>query len=157
LVEVLRPEAGRESSRTLSLRWTGVPLQASRTLRVLPIWVVVLLGAAIVLGAYLYLNARLNNLARPAFGQVAAAPTALRAADANGESAPVAATARLATPLAADVARNAVEVRDEALRSVVVLAADSLFTPGTAQVDARNDELLGRLAQTLAAQPGQVI
>src|SRR5262249_35957676 len=35
LIEVLRPEETRQNSRTLSLRWTGVPMQRSRALAVL--------------------------------------------------------------------------------------------------------------------------
>jgi len=157
LVDVLRPEGGRQEVRTLSLRWTGVPLQASRTLKVLPIWAVLLVGAVIVLGAYLFLNARLNDLARPAFGRIAAAPAALQPDATGTQAASVAASARLATPLAADVAGKAIEVRDEALRSIVIIPADTLFTAGTAQVDPRQGELLGRIAQALAAQPGKVV
>lgn len=158
LIEVLRPAASRETSRTLSLRWTGVPLQRSRTLAVLPIWVVVAAGAVLVLGAFLFLNARLNTLSRPVFRQIAAVPAALRVDEAaKGGVETAAASRRLATPLAADVASGAIEVRDEALRSVVVLAADTLFAAGTAQVDARHGGLLGRIAQALATQPGQVV
>ncbi|HTT11599.1 MAG TPA: type IVB secretion system protein IcmH/DotU [Burkholderiaceae bacterium] len=156
LVEVLRPEETRRNSRTLSLRWEGVLMQRSRTLMVLPIWVVVAIGSAIVLGAFLLLNARLNSQSRPAFRQIAAVPATLRGdegAPANAAPAP----ARLATPLAADIAANAIEVRDEALRSVVIVPADSLFAAGTAQIEPRNNELLGRIAQALAMQPGQVV
>jgi type VI secretion system protein ImpK len=156
LVEVLRPEGGKQNSRTLSLRWTGVSMERSRTLSVLPIWVVVAVGGAIVLGTFLFLNARLNTLSRPAFRQIAAVPTGLRA-DAAAPAGATAATARLATPLAADVARNMIEVRDEALRSIVVLPADALFVAGTAQVEPRYAETLARVTQALAAQPGQVV
>jgi type VI secretion system protein ImpK len=157
LVEVLRPEASRQNSRTLSLRWTGVSLQRSRTLSVLPLWVVVALGGAIVLGTFLLLNARLNALSRPAFGQIAAVPAALRGEKAAPALSPVVAPVRLATPLAADIARNTIEVREEALRSVVTIPADTLFVAGTAQVEPRNAELLARIAQAVAAQPGQVV
>ena len=162
LVEVLRPEGGKQSSRTLSLRWEGVPMQQSRTLLVLPIWVVVVVGAALVLGALLLLNARLNELSRPAFRQIAAVPATLTIDAAPKGGTPAASTtnppnARLATPLAADVARNALEVRDETLRSTVVLPADSLFATGTAQLEPRGVDVLAHVAQALAAQPGQVV
>jgi type VI secretion system protein ImpK len=157
LVEVLRPEATRQNSRTLSLRWTGVPMQRSRTLTVLPVWVVVAVGAVVVLGTFLFLNARLNSDSRPAFQQIAAVPAALRAEAGTPSGATAPATARLGTPLAADAAGKAIEVRDEALRSIVILPADTLFEPGTAQIDPRNADLLGRIAQALAPQPGQVV
>jgi type VI secretion system protein ImpK len=157
LVEVLRPQGSRENSRTLSLRWAGVSLQRSRTLSVLPLWVVAAVGGAIVLGTFLFLNARLNAMSQPAFRQIAAVPTALSGEKAAPALAPVAAPVRLATPLAADIARNAIEVRDEALRSVVIIPADALFVAGTAQVEGRNAELLARIAQALSTQPGQVV
>jgi type VI secretion system protein ImpK len=156
LVEVLRPEGGKQATRTLSLRWTGVPMQKSRTLSVLPLWVVVAVGGAIVLGTFLFLNARLNALSRPAFRQIAAVPAALRV-DATPSGAPATATARLATPLAGDIGRSTIEVRDEPLRSVVVLPADAFFVSGTAQLEPRLVEVLGRIAQAIAAQPGQVV
>jgi len=140
----------------LSLRWTGVPMQRSRTLSVLPLWVVAAVGGAIVLGTFLFLNARLNTLSRPAFRQIAAVPAALRSESAPSGSTAVAST-RLATPLAAYVTGNALEVRDETLRSVIVLPADALFVTATAQIEPRNGELIGRIAQALAAQPGQVV
>jgi type VI secretion system protein ImpK len=157
LVDVLRPADSRQNSRTLSLRWTGVAMQRSRALSVLPVWAVVAVGAVIVLGAYLFLNARLNALSRPAFRQIAAVPASLRV-DAARVAAPTdKANTRLAAPLAADVANKSIEVRDDPLRSVLILPADALFTAGAAQLDPRTGDLLGRIAQALAAQPGQVV
>jgi type VI secretion system protein ImpK len=155
LAEVLLPPADRQNARTLSLRWLGVPLQQHRALSVVPVWAVVVAGAAIVLAAYLFLNSQLNSLARPAFRQIAAVPAALRSDAAPAVA--VAPVARLATPLAADIASNALEVRDEPLRSVVVLPADALFEAGTAQLDPKQAALLGRIAQALTNQPGQVV
>lgn len=158
LVDVLRPADSKQTSRTLSLRWTGVSLQRSRALSVLPVWAVVAVGAVIVLGAYLFLNARLNTLSRPAFRQIAAVPATLRVEPGARGSAPAdKANTRLVTPLAGDVANKSIEVRDDPLRSVVVLPADALFVAGTAQLDPRTTDLLRRIAQALAAQPGQVV
>lgn len=157
LVDVLRPADSRQNSRTLSLRWTGVAMQRSRTLSVLPVWAVIAVGAVIVLGAYLSLNARLNTLSRPAFRQIAAVPASLRVESARGAESTEKANARLGAPLAADVANTSIEVRDDPLRSVLVLPADALFAAGTAQLDPRSGDLLRRIAQALAAQPGQVV
>jgi type VI secretion system protein ImpK len=157
LVDVLRPADSRQTSRTLSLRWTGVPMQRSRALSVLPVWSVVAVGAVIVLGAYLFLNARLNALSRPAFRQIAAVPASLRVDAARAAAPTDKANTRLAAPLAADIASKSIEVRDDPLRSVLVLPADALFAAGTAQLDPRSGDLLRRIAQALAAQPGQVV
>jgi type VI secretion system protein ImpK len=135
-----------------------VPLARSRTLVVLPVWAVAAAGAVVVIATLLVLNAQLNGLARPAFRQIAAVPAALRAAvPAVAAAAAGASVARVATPLAADAAGNALEVRDEPLRSVVVLPADALFAAGTAQLDPKAGALLGRIAQALAGQPGQIV
>lgn len=158
LADVLLPADARTQARTLSLRWTGVALQQHRALAVVPVWAVVVAGAVIVLAAMLLFNAQLNSLARPAFRQIAAVPAALRgpaAAPARPEA--TATVARLATPLAADIATKSIEVRDEALRSVVVVPADALFVKGTAQLDSAQASLLGRVAQALNALPGQVV
>ena len=56
----------------------------------------------------------------------------------------------------AELARGALQVRDEALRSVVTLPADALFVPGSARIEARQQELLARVAQALKTTPGQV-
>ncbi len=163
LADVLLPEAERQNARTLSLRWTGVPLQSSRTLAVFPVWAVAAAGAVIVIATLLFLNAQLNSLARPAFRQIAAVPSALRddetVAAGAGKGAPASApvVARLATPLAASATTSALEVRDEPLRSVVVLPADALFVPGTAQFEPKANEWLGAIAQVLGTQPGQIV
>ena len=85
-------------------------------------------------------------------------PATLRVEPGARGSAPAdKANTRLVTPLAGDVANKSIEVRDDPLRSVVVLPADALFVAGTAQLDPRTTDLLRRIAQALAAQPGQVV
>jgi type VI secretion system protein ImpK len=154
LVDVLRPAGERRAARTLSLRWTGVPMQRHRALVAVPLWAVFALGGVIVLGTFLVLNARLNELARPAFQQIVGVTAALRQAP---DRAGPAGHARLAGPLQSDLAAGAMEVSDEALRSVITLAADPLFAAGSAELDAGRADLLGRIARALAAQPGQVL
>lgn len=69
----------------------------------------------------------------------------------------MAAKPRLAPQLQADIAAGAVEVRDEATRSVLTLPADLLFAAGTARLDASRLDLLGRIARTLRPLPGVVV
>ncbi len=170
LAEVLRPanrqlasqaasQGARQSagprSRTLSLRWTGVAKRGNRVLSVLPLWVVFAFGGAIVLATVLFLNGRLDSQSRSAFRQIHAVPAALRS-EPSGTST-VAARPRLAPLLRADAADGAIEVRDEPMRSVVTLPADTLFSSGSAQVETRRLEQLKRIAQALADAPGQVV
>jgi type VI secretion system protein ImpK len=67
------------------------------------------------------------------------------------------AVARLAPLLAADVSAGRISVREEAHRSVVSLPAALLFGDGSTQLDAAALPVLDRVAQALAAQPGQVL
>jgi type VI secretion system protein ImpK len=97
------------------------------------------------------MNGRIDEMARPVFQQIHAASVALRM-----DGSTVAAKARLAPSLQADIASGAVQVRDEALRSVVTVPADSLFAAGSAQLDPRRLELLGRVANALKGIAGQI-
>src|SRR5262249_62216666 len=58
--------------------------------------------------------------------------------------------------LADDVNAGALEVADEAQRSVVTLPADALFVGGTAQLQQAQLERLRRIARALVNQPGRV-
>ena len=151
VLEVIRPPAAAAAARTLALNWQGVAAPGQREVAVLPLWVLLALTAALPLAIFLSFNARLDDMARPVFRQILAVPAAMRLERRESAGRP-----RLAPLLQADLARGAVQVRDEALRSVVTLAADALFVPGSARVDARQGELLAHLAQALKDTPGQV-
>lgn len=64
---------------------------------------------------------------------------------------------RLAPLLADDLAARRLSVRDEAHRSVVTLAADGLFEPGSTHLAPDALPLLARVAGALARQPGKVL
>jgi type VI secretion system protein ImpK len=150
VLEVVRhKDAG--SPRTLALNWQGVPTRTRADVFMLPLWVLAVVGGAIVLGLWLVLNSRLDDAARPVFRAIHAAPAALIVERKGGPAKP-----RLASLLQADVQRGAVQVQDDAQRSVVRLPADTLFVPGSAQIDPKQTELLARIAQALKDLPGQV-
>ena len=156
MLEVIRPKtasraAAGTAARSLSLNWQGVTAPGHRAVTVLPLWVLLALTAALPLAIFLAFNARLDDLAQPVFRRILALPAALRV-----ERTESAATPRLAPALQAELARGALQVRDEALRSVVTLPADALFVPGSARIEARQQELLARVAQALKTTPGQV-
>ncbi|HJW11677.1 MAG TPA: type IVB secretion system protein IcmH/DotU, partial [Albitalea sp.] len=152
VLESVRPMKERQPVRSLSLHWEGVATRGNRDLSVLPLWVVFVLGAALVLGTVLLLNAQLGAQASPLFRQIHELAAALRV-----ERPAVAAKPRLAPLLAADVASGAVEVRDEALRSVLTLPADALFVPGSARVEPQQMALLSRVAGALKGLNGQIV
>ncbi len=149
--QVIQPAATAAAARCLSPHWQGVALANERQAAALPLWVVPALCAALMLGLFLTVNARLDALAQPVFRQVLTLPVALRLPRVD-----VAARPRLAPLLQADLARGALQVRDEALGSLVTLAADTLFVPGSARLDASQAPLLGRVALALKDSPGQI-
>lgn len=151
VLEALYPDAQRPSERPLSLQWEGVATRGNRDLSTLPVWVVLAVGAALVLAIALLVNAQLDRLARPLFKQIHELPMALHI-----ERPALPGKARLAAPLQADVAAGALEVRDEPLRSVVTLPADALFDAGSARLEPRQLALLQRIAAALKDLPGQV-
>jgi type VI secretion system protein ImpK len=152
VLQAVHPAAQRQPERTLSLHWEGVSTRGNRDLAGLPVWVVLAVGAALVLGAVLLVNAQLDRLAQPVFRQIHDLPAELRV-----ERPAVAAKPRLAPLLQADLARGAIEVRDEPLRSVVTLPADALFETGSARIDSRQLETLGHIARALSGLQGQVV
>jgi type VI secretion system protein ImpK len=154
LLQAIRPTIGEQTARTLSLRWKGVEIP-DRAVSAMPLWVVFAAGALLVVGTVLVLNARLNAQARPVFQQILALPSALRSELLERSAAT--ARPRLAPLLRTDINEGVITVRDEALRSVVVVPADRLFVPGTARLDMRQSALLARIADALAAQPGRIV
>jgi type VI secretion system protein ImpK len=152
LFERVRPHAGNDqAARTLSLRWAGEP-RSRPTLTLVPLWLAVVVGAALVLGALTWMSARLSRQAQPVLQQLhdmhrslAVAPVAAPAAK-----------ARVAALLADDLASGALDVAEDAQRSVITLGADGLFVAGTAQLQAAQRERLARVAKALAGLPGRV-
>jgi type VI secretion system protein ImpK len=149
ILDAVRPAQDAPDS-SLSANWRGVSVGAGR-LAVLPLWVVIALASALLIGLMLLLNGRLDTVADPVFRQMHAAPAALQL-----DRSQAAARPRLAPLLSSDVASGALTVRDESLRSVLTLASDPLFVAGSARLEAEQGELLGRIAAALKAQPGQI-
>lgn len=152
VLQSIHPAAQRPPTRALALQWEGVATRGNKDLSGLPVWAVLAVGAALVLGIVLLVNAQLDRLAQPVFRQIHELTAALRVERPAAASKP-----RLAPLLQADIARGAIEVRDEALRSVVTLPADTLFEAGSARIDSRHLETLGRISRALSGLQGQVV
>jgi len=151
LLELVRPGAPVGGVRVLAQRWAGETRQRAPALAVVPIWMAVVVGAALVVGVLMFLSTRLNRQAEGVMQQLHEVRTALRV-----DRAPAVAKARLSPLLQGDIQAQSIEVRDEAQRSVVTLDADRLFAAGTAQLEPARRELLARIARSLAGQPGRV-
>lgn len=152
VLQSIHPAEQRQPVRSLSQQWEGVATRGNKDLGGLPVWAVLAVGAGIVLGALLLVNAQLDQLAQPIFRQIHELPAALRV-----ERPAVAAKPRLVPLLQADIASGAIEVRDEPMRSVVTLPADALFEAGSARLDPRQIETLGHVARALSGMQGQVV
>ncbi len=149
--EVIRPAPQAAAARQLAVHSQGVATQRHRDVAVLPLWVLAALTAGLLLGMFLVVIGRLDKLAQPVFRQLHALPMALRVEPAEAATKP-----RLAPLLQVDVGRGAIQVRDEALRSIVTLPSDALFVPGSAQLEPQQLELLGHVAQALKGTSGQI-
>jgi type VI secretion system protein ImpK len=152
VLESVHPAALRRPARVLALQWEGVATRATQDLAVFPVWVALVLGAVVALALVVFVNARLERIAQPLFRQIHELPATLVIARPAASVKP-----RMAPLLQADIAAGAIEVRDEALRSVVTLPADALFDAGSARLESRQLELLDRIARALAGLPGKVV
>jgi type VI secretion system protein ImpK len=154
LLERVRPAAAAQAAgaaRTLSLRWAGEPRRGPR-LTLVPLWLTVVVGAALVLGALMWMSTRLSRQAAPVLQQLHDMHRTLAAAP---PAAP-APKARVAALLGDDLASGALDVAEDAQRSVITLGADALFVAGSAQLQAPQRERLARIAKALAGLPGRI-
>ncbi|HSW21564.1 MAG TPA: type VI secretion system protein TssL, long form, partial [Burkholderiaceae bacterium] len=151
LLERVRPALLPTDARTLSQHWSGEKRRAPG-FAVVPLWITLVVGAALVLVCVMWLSSRLSRQAEPLLQQLHDLHRSLAVAPAVA----AAVKPRLAPLLADDLNAGAIEVSDEAQRSVATLAADALFVPGTAQLQVQQRDRLRRIAQALAGLPGRV-
>jgi len=152
LLERVRPDAPPpNAARTLSQRWAGEPRRGP-TLSLVPLWLALVVGAALVLGALMWMSTRLSRQAEPVLQQLHDMHRSLAAAPPATPSP----KARVAALLADDLASGALDVAEDAQRSLITLNADALFVAGSAQVQAAQRERLARVARALAGLPGRI-
>jgi type VI secretion system protein ImpK len=151
LAQILGKTAG-DYERDLSPRWQGVTTARSKVLDVLPLWIAGALAMAILLGVYVVYRYKLGDLSDQAYTQI----DAIRVKAPPPVAAVPAATPRLATFLAKEIAEGLVAVRDEANMSMVTIRGDGLFEPGSSVIAARYLPLIGRIADALKAVAGKV-
>jgi type VI secretion system protein ImpK len=151
VLSVIRPADLGLQARTLSEPSQAVVRQGHREVKLLPLGLLALLTGGVLLALLLFVGTRLDAQVQPVFRALHALPQALRIERREAATRP-----RLAAPLQAEVASGALAVRDETLRSVVTLGADTLFVPGSARLAADQDRLLARVATALKDAPGQI-
>lgn len=149
----------------LSPRWRGVEDKRNRLIRYVPLWVVVAAGACIVLAAFLFFHARLNQYSAPVSAQLArlGLDTAVppRPDQASGPvpaSVAQAPALTLKKLLAAQVQAGqlTVEVLPNG-RELVQINAATMFGSGSAEVRPTHMALLKQVAEALRQLDGRVI
>jgi type VI secretion system protein ImpK len=149
LLSIIRKQRG-EYERDLSGSWQGVATRGQARLGWMPLWVVVAVTVLLLLGIYLGFKLSLSGASDRLAGQIAslrvAAPVAPKPA----------AVPRLAKFLAKEIADGLVAVDDRADRSIVTILGDGMFRPGEATISAQYRSVLGRVADELTKNPGQV-
>jgi type VI secretion system protein ImpK len=122
------------------------------TLTLVPLWLTLVVGCALVLAVLMWLSSRLSREAAPLLQQLHDVHTSLAVVPVP--TAPP--KPRVAPLLADELNAGALEVVDEAQRSVITLGADTLFVAGTAQLQPAPRERLARIAQALSGLSGRV-
>lgn len=150
ILEAIRPApAGTDR---LALNPQAVVQRPLDARPLLPLWWAPVLcgmvGVAVVVG----LNIRGDAATSPVFKRLHAVVPALALAPDPA----LRARPRVAPLLQAELEAGRLQVRDEALRSVVTLPADALFAGGTARLQASQQALLARIAAALRDLPGSV-
>lgn len=153
LLQTIRGARG-EFERELSLRWRGVEERRGRLLRLVPLWVVGALGAALLLAAYVGFIWSLARIADPVYQQLAGIG---RDARLTVAVAPVARTRTLREVLAQDIQAGFVDVIEQPRGSTVEIRGDAVFASGSAEIDATRMALIQRIGDALDRFPGPVL
>lgn len=137
----------------LSPHWTGVEDRRNAVLRLVPLWVVVSAAVAILIGAWLFFDSRLND--RSAAISAALANVGLQhleaAAPANAPP------TGLATLLAPQIAQQLIALDEQGARTSITLTVPDLFASGSTRVNTRFDSLVGAIGAALRTVPGRII
>ena len=144
--------------RELSPRWQGIARAPARLVDGIPLWVIASIVAALLCVVFVAMRLGIHNDTSALFDALQSLdvkPPAVAAPP--PPPAPPAATPRLSGFLAPEVAAGQVQVRDLADRSIVTIAGDGFFEPGSAEVATRVRPLLGRIAEALNSVPGAVL
>ncbi|MDE2263344.1 MAG: type IVB secretion system protein IcmH/DotU [Gammaproteobacteria bacterium] len=137
----------------LSPHWTGVEDRRNAVLRLVPLWVVAAAAVAILVGAWLYFDSKLNDRSAP----ISAALANVGLQHLEAASTPNAAPSGLSTLLAPQIAAGLVAVDEQGARTSVTVTVPDLFASGSARVNTRFDSLVHAIGAALSAVPGRII
>lgn len=159
LAQMLRQQAGGSAEKTLSTQWQGVAAAPKRLRDGIPMWVVAVAAAVLLMIVFITLRLTLH-------AQTDATFATLQSIDAKAPVAPPVPPPavpppppppRLAQLLKSDIDAGTVQVQDLADRSIVTLRGDTLFDPGSADLNTKVRPLFERIAAALNQVPGHVL
>src|SRR6266513_4365512 len=139
----------------LSPRWKGVEDRRNAVMRLVPLWVVAVACAALLVGAYIFFNARLSDRAGPLNAALAnAGVDRLNAATPMRIDAPASGFAQLLAP---EIGQGLVRVDEQGQRTVITISAPDLFASGSARVNPRSETLIHRIGTAANGVPGRIV
>lgn len=154
LAQLLRQQAG-PLNPDLSPQWQGVAVPEPPLADGLPLWALAAIGSLLLLLLFAGLRLTLQGRSDAAFQSLQALD--VRAAEVAPPAPPPSRTPRLAGLLKPEIAAGTVQVVDLADRSIITIAGDGFFEPGSAEVSANVRPLLTRIAEALNQLPGAVV
>lgn len=156
LAVILR-QAGPPLEPELSPHWHGIAAPAKRLVDGIPLWVIATAIASVLCVVFVVLRFTIQDRGDLAFQAVQTIRVRAPVAAPPPPPPVEAAAPRLSGFLAREVAERQVTVRDLADRSIVTIAGDGFFEPGSAEVASRVRPLMARIGEALAGVKGQVL
>lgn len=143
--------------RELSPHWRGLTVARDRLSQLIPPWVCVALGLALLLLLLVGLRLKLASDAEPVFKNIhALGEIPVQAIDRPVVQPKVVERPRLAGFLADEIKAGRVAVQDAVDRSVVTIRGDQLFASGSATIVDDFQPLMLRIAEAIRNVKGQV-
>ncbi|WP_246217403.1 DotU family type VI secretion system protein [Paraburkholderia panacisoli] len=156
LAQIIRVQRGSFEAE-LSVQWQPVQRARRSLTQRVPLWVAAALAGVALVVTHIALGVSLNRASDQVFDALNGIRVSAQPLMPAVAAAQPAATAKLATFLAPEIAQGLVSVRDSADRSVVTINGDGLFASGSAALEAAYQPLMTRIAQALQAVPGKVV
>ena len=153
IYQTIRQQRG-EFERDLSPHWQGVVRKPKALIRKIPAWVVFSGVAFVLFSVFLTLIILLNRDSDPVFSNLAG----IKANTGNLQrpAAPIA-QPRLRQFLTNEISQGLLEIEEDAQISRVILRGDSLFGPGSADINPALVPMIEGIAAALKQVPGLVI
>jgi type VI secretion system protein ImpK len=159
LLQLIQQQRGA-LERDLSLCWRGTEAPQQSALRLVPLWVLAAVVAALLLTLQMTYSWLLNRDSDPIYSQLSMVQITLpsnvvRPDDFSyGEKPALEGVSKFLAP---EVAAGLIGVRETAGRSIITLSGDGVFASGSADVASAFEPLLARIGGALATVPGEVL